>query len=100
MCGSTNNIATDKFKQLCSAGRCEYVCPYEPSKRDEYLLTRKQSLLKHNNNYKGSSKKTEYAKYIKRSPGMETFASKKVAALQPTVTRNLNAWVNDCCKNL
>ena len=45
-CGSTNNIATDKFKQLCSAGRCEYVPPYEASKRDEYLLTKKTIIIK------------------------------------------------------
>lgn len=97
MCGSTNNIATDKFKQLCSAGRCEYVPPYEASKRDEYLLTKKQSLLKHNNNYTGSSKKLEYAKFIKRTPGMETFASKKGNI--PVVKEKLDAFVNNCCKN-
>ena len=96
-CGSTNNTASDKFKQLCSAGRCESVCPYERDQRETYLLTRKQSLLKHNNNYRGSSKKLEYARFIKRTPGMETFASKKVNI--PLVTKNLNAFVNVCCNH-
>ena len=94
---STKRPSTDKFKQLCSAGRCEYVAPYEASKRDEYLLTKKQSLLKHNNNYTGSSKKLEYAKFIKRTPGMETFASKKGNI--PVVKEKLDAFVNNCCKN-
>ena len=101
-CGSTNNIATDYFKSKCSAGRCEYVCPYEISSRDEYLEKQKDIVMKHNNNYIGSSKKSEYARYVKRTPGTETFANKKLKV--PEVKNHVNAQL-DCfatywCKDM
>ena len=83
-CGSINNIATTKFKCECSAGRCELVCSHFDSADDklQYTKEKKNNILKFNNNYTGSSKKAEYARYVKRTPGTETFASKKIKSTQ------------------
>ena len=106
--GTTNNIATPTFKSNCSAGRCELVCgtfqPYGSKTAVEnkktYEKEKKNNVLKFNNNYIGSSKKAEYARYIKRTRGTETFASKKIKSTQ--VKKRVNDQIDyfDCdCKN-
>ena len=99
-CGSTNNIATSKFKSNCSAGRCELVCDNFDSAEDKdlYKCEKKNNTLKFNNNYIGSSKKTEYARYIKRTRGTETFASKKIISTQ--VQNRVNCFPTYCGNNL
>ena len=99
-CGSTNNIATDKFKCNCSDGRCELVCGTFDSaaNKKQYEKEKKNNVLKFNNNYIGSSKKAEYARYIKRTRGTETFASKKIKSTQ--VKERVNCQIDhfDCDK--
>lgn len=92
----------DKFKANCSAGRCEYVCPYLPAERDEYLEKQKDIIKKHNNNYIGSSKKMEYARYVKRTPGTETFANKKqkVTQVRNHVNAQLACFSTYWCKDM
>lgn len=107
-CGTTDNKATNEFKSLCSAGRCELVCgTFQPSgsktaveNKKTYEKEKKNNVLKFNNNYVGSSKKAEYARYIKRTRGTETFASKKIKSTQ--VKKRVNDQIDyfDCdCKN-
>ena len=57
---------------------------------------------KFNNNYTGSSKKTEYARYIKRTRGTETFASKKITSTQVKnrVNCQLEQFPTYCSNNL
>jgi len=103
-CGATNNIATDKFKCNCSDGRCELVCGTFSSVADkkQYEKEKKNNVLKFNNNYVGSSKKAEYARYIKRTRGTETFASKKIKSTQVKnrVNCQLNQFPTYCTNNL
>ena len=105
-CGSTNNIATPEFKCKCSDGRCELVCgTFQPSgsktaveNKKTYEKEKKNNVLKFNNNYIGSSKKAEYARYIKRTRGTETFASKKIKST--LVKERVNCQIDhfDCDK--
>jgi len=103
-CGSTNNIATDKFKCNCSAGRCELVCgTFESAaKKIQYEKEQKNNILKFNQNYIGSSKNAEYARYIKRTRGTETFANKKIKSTG--VNKRVNCVINQfptyCANNL
>jgi hypothetical protein len=104
-CGSVNNnIATNEFKSKCSAGRCELVCETFDSANDKTLYKKEQknAILKFNNNYTGSSKKTEYARYIKRTRGTETFASKKITSTQVKnrVNCQLEQFPTYCSNNL
>jgi len=103
-CGSTNNTATSEFKSKCSAGRCELVCGTFDSTDDKenYFLEKKNNTLKFNNNYIGSSKKAEYARYIKRTRGTETFASKKIKSteVKNRVNNQLNYFPSYCSNNL
>ena len=100
-CGSTDNKATDTFKSLCSAGRCELVCStfVTAADRTQYKKEQKNATIKFNNNYIGSSKKAEYARYIKRTRGTETFASKKIKSTQ--VKERVNCQIDhfDCEKS-
>ena len=75
-------------------GRCEMVCNTIPQARI------KNNILKHNSNYIGTSKRMAYGKYMNTTPGMETFASKKVVALQPIVKKNAECFEHYWCKNL
>ena len=99
-CGSTNNTASSDFKSKCSAGRCELVCgTFDPAEhKEDYECEKKNNTLKFNNNYIGSSKKTEYARYIKRTRGTETFANKKI--LSTPVKNKVNCFPTYCSKNL
>ena len=103
-CGSTNNIATNEFKCKCSAGRCELVCGTFDSAADrtQYKKEQKNATIKFNNNYIGSSKKTEYARYIKRTRGTETFASKKITSteVKNRVNCQLDQFPTYCANNL
>ena len=58
--------------------------------------------MKHNNNYIGSSKKMEYARYVKRTPGTETFANKKqkVTQVRNHVNAQLQCFSTYWCKDL
>jgi len=103
-CGSTNNTATDEFKCKCSDGRCELVCGTFDSAADktQYEKEKKNNVLKFNNNYVGSSKKAEYARYIKRTRGTETFASKKIKSteVKNRVNCQLDQFPTYCANNL
>jgi hypothetical protein len=103
-CGSTNNTATTEFKSKCSAGRCELLCGTFDSTehKEDYECEKKNNTLKFNNNYIGSSKKTEYARYVKRTRGTETFANKKVVSteVKTRVNCQLNQFPTYCSKNL
>ena len=101
-CGTTDNKATNEFKCKCSDGRCELVCGTFSSVagKKQYEKEKKNNVLKFNNNYVGSSKKAEYARYIKRTRGTETFASKKIKSTQ--VKKRVNDQIDhfDCdCEN-
>ena len=101
--GSTNNKASNEFKSKCSAGRCELVCgTFVSNDKDDYFLEKKNNTLKFNNNYIGSSKKAEYARYIKRTRGTETFASKKIKSteVKNRVNCQLNYFPTYCSNNL
>ena len=57
----------------CSCGtRCTLVCNTLSQKEQ------KEKVLKHGPNYIGTSKKMFYSQYIQSTPGMYTFASKKI----------------------
>ena len=104
-CGSTNNIATNTFKENCSAGRCELSCDstFYAKTQDEQnsiLLTQKNNILRKGGENSGKSKKSEYARYVKTTPGFETFSSKKVSSLQTTITNKRNCFVNYWCGQL
>jgi hypothetical protein len=75
-------------------GRCEIVCNTIPQ------VQQKQNIAKHDSNYIGTSKKMAYGKYVRTTPGMETFASKKVVALQPLVTKNQECWTDYLCRHI
>jgi len=74
-----------------STGRCEIVCDTISQVKHKHYITKRDS------NYIGSSKKMSYGRYMRTTPGMETFASKKVESLQDTVTKNVDNWVNCWC---
>lgn len=104
-CGSADNIATDTFKQNCSAGRCETNCDTSfysktEQQQDAILLQKKNKILRQGSQYTGTSKRSEYARYVKTTPGFETFSSKKVASLQSTVQAKQNCFVNYWCDQL
>ena len=103
-CGSTNNIATPEFKCKCSDGRCELVCAKFDSvaNKTKYEKEKKNNVLKFNNNYIGSSKKAEYARYIKRTRGTETFASKKIKStlVKERVNCQIDKFPTYCANNL
>ena len=73
-CGATNKIATNTFKQNCSAGRCETTCDTDfftktQDEQNTILLTKKDQILRKGPQGSGRSKKSEYARYIKTTPG-------------------------------
>jgi len=88
-CGDKN-----KFINNCSTGRCEVVCNTLPQ------VQHKNNVLKHNSNYIGTSKKMAYGKYANNTPGLETFASKKVVSLQPVVKQKQECFTNYWCNSL
>jgi hypothetical protein len=60
----------------------------------------KYNVTKHDSNYTGTSKKMAYGRYINNTPGMETFASKKISALEPKNTTKQECWTNYWCTSL
>jgi len=74
-----------------STGRCEVVCDTISQVKHKHYITKRDS------NYIGSSKKMSYGRYMRTTPGMETFASKKVESLQDAVTKNVDNWLNCWC---
>ena len=48
----------------------------------------------------GTSKKMEYGKYVRTTPGLETFASKKVPSLQSVVANKQNCFSTYWCNAL
>ena len=58
----------------------------------------KYQTLKHNSNYIGTSKKMAYGQYIRTTPGMETFASKKIPVLQPMINLKIRCFRRVLCK--
>lgn len=104
-CGTSNNIASNTFKDACSVGRCELTC--DPNfytktqeEQEEIMLTKKTKINNHNSNYIGTSKKMAYGKYARTTPGLETFASKKVASLQPLVKKKQDCFIDYTCGSL
>jgi|TARA_B110000858_G_C17653561_1_gene403848 hypothetical protein len=104
-CGAANNIATNKFKETCSAGRCESNCDTaffakSSDDQDAILLTKKNNILRKGVQQSGTSKKMEYGKYVRTTPGLETFASKKVASLQSVVANKQSCFSTYWCNAL
>lgn len=67
----------------CSCGaRCALECNTIPQEQ------RKKNVLKHGPNYIGTSKNAWYGQYIQSTPGMYTFASKKIPSLQKLDAKN------------
>lgn len=60
----------------------------------------KAQTLAHSSNYIGISKKMAYGRYIRTTPGMETFASKKIPVMQPMVNTKLNCFSQFLCQKL
>lgn len=77
-----------------STGRCEIVPNSITQVQTKYNITR------HDSNYIGTSKKMAYGKYMRTTPGMETFASKKIPVLQSTVGNKNDCWTNYWCPSL
>ena len=88
-CGNKN-----EFIGTCVAGRCEVV----PKTLSQVQY--KHNIIKHDQNYTGVSKKMAYGRYARTTPGLETFASKKVTSLQPKVTEKLACFTDYWCDSL
>jgi hypothetical protein len=79
----------------CSCGpRCGMMC--STITQEEH----KNNVLKHGPNYIGTSKKMFYGKYIQNTPGMYTFASKKIPSIQKTNEKNQICFKTYWCKNM
>jgi hypothetical protein len=78
----------------CSCGpRCIHNCN---------TITQEQhnnNVLQHGPNYIGTSKKSAYGQYIQRTPGMYTFASKKIPQLQKLAEKNDLCFKTYWCRN-
>jgi len=74
--------------------RCALNCNTQTPEEIKYQT------LKHSSNYIGISKRMAYGQYIRTTPGMETFASKKIPVLQPLVNRNIKCFSSYWCKHL
>jgi hypothetical protein len=59
----------------------------------------KKNVLKHGPNYLGTSKKAFYGQYIRNTPGMYTFASKKIPTLQTLDQKNQVCFKTYWCPN-
>ena len=57
------------------------------------------NVLQHGPNYIGISQKMFYGQYIQNTPGMYTFASKKIPSLQKLDTKNQLCFKTYWCKN-
>jgi hypothetical protein len=75
-------------------GRCRMVCNTIPQAVQKY------EVLRHNSNYIGTSKRMAYGKYANNTPGLYTFASKKVPSLQPTVKKAQVCFTTYWCKSM
>jgi hypothetical protein len=86
----------DKCGQCCPIckGQCKLVCNTIPQEQIKY------NVLRHNSNYIGTSKKMAYGKYARTTPGLYTFASKKVPSLQPTVKKAQMCFQTYWCKSM
>ena len=78
----------------CSCGpRCVNNCT--TISQEDY----KNQVLKHGPNYIGTSKKAFYGQYIRNTPGMYTFASKKINSLQKVNAKNQLCFRTYWCPN-
>lgn len=75
-------------------GRCKLMCNTISQEQRNY------NVLQHSNNYIGTSKKMAYGKHARTTPGLYTFASKKIPSLQPTIKKAQLCFQNYWCKNL
>ena len=87
--------AIDKSKDECTCCRCKLTCNSSITQSQYKLQT-----LKHSSYYIGISKKMAYGKYMRVTPGMETFASKKIPVMQPLVNRNFKCFSQYWCQHL
>lgn len=78
----------------CSCGpRCKMLCNGVSQEQ------RKKDVLQHGPNYIGTSKKAFYGQYIRNTPGMYTFASKKIPTLQKLDAKNQLCFKTYWCPN-
>jgi len=84
----------DEYISKCVVGRCEIV-PKTISQ-----VQYKNNITRHDQNYTGISKKMAYGRYARTTPGLETFASKKVTNLQPKVRSKLACFTDYWCDSL
>jgi hypothetical protein len=75
-----------------STGRCEIV----PNTITQVQY--KYNVLQHNSNYTGTSKKMAYGKYVRATPGFETFASKKIPVIH--IADKEQCWTDYICKHI
>lgn len=79
----------------CSCGpRCGLVCNTIPQEQQ------KKNVLKHGPNYIGTSKNMFYGQYIRNTPGMYTFASKKIPSLQKLDAKNQLCFKTYWCRSM
>lgn len=90
----------------CDGGQGEvcgnYCCPPSRNNLTCGSLTqtqRKTNVLKHGPNYIGISKKQLYGEYINRTPGMTTFANKKLPSLKATNDASIACFKTYWCVN-
>ena len=97
----------------CDGGQGEvcgnYCCPpsrnnltcgsLTPIEKDIADVQRKANVLKHGPNYIGISKKQLYGEYINRTPGMTTFANKKLPNLKATNDASITCFKTYWCVN-
>lgn len=74
--------------------QCQMMCDTQTQEQIKYQT------LKHSCNYIGISKKMAYGQYIRMTPGMETFASKKIPVLQPLVQAKIQCFSTYWCQHL
>ena len=79
---------------------CNYSCGCVLTCNTQSLEQIKYQTLKHSSYYIGISKRMAYGQYIRTTPGMETFASKKIPVLQPLVNYNIKCFSSYWCKHL
>lgn len=101
-----NNKPPKPCDDNCDGGQGEvcgdYCCPPSRNVLTCGSLTqtqRKANVLKHGPNYIGISKKQLYGEYINRTPGMTTFANKKLPSLKATNDASIACFKNYWCVN-
>ena len=84
---------------ICIGGNNLTCGSLTPIEKDIADAQRKANVLKHGPNYIGISKKQLYGEYINRTPGMTTFANKKLPSLKATNDASIACFKTYWCAN-